>query len=379
MAFLTLSDGTTTLTVRVRSNAAGQEYQEHGADRFRVFSGEYRMTRRAVFRHWSLTSKYQDDASYLALVALLLSNNLPLTASGDLMDGQSVKVIPNLKSASPIQTATGFRRPIVFELDETLNTDVATAAPWLFLRSGSGYFKDLDKTEPAGVDDHARVWADSSGNNRDAVTRYDSADLDFTLIPQVQQSGTAVRFGDPSYTNGDVIGPTTRRAAYVLPSLSGFSEGEIMIALKAADVPDSDNVGAPLMQLTGGTNGEDFLYKASTGHIVSTFGSDNSYDVGPPGISLTGRYHVINAISSADVWRYALDDETLHEDTSTPDPGWDGSVAVIGERATPSGSEGMWNGWFKHLVLFNSVLTTAQRAAWYAFMNGDTDDPPVTP
>lgn len=365
MSFLTLTNGTSTITVRVKSSNAGQSYDYHGLDRQRMFDGTMREIRRGIFRKWSLTSKYLSSPDYLALVALLTGTAIPLTASGDLTDGADVFVHPVLVSASPTQTATGFVRSVVFELYETLNVETVTVAPWMFLRSGVGYYSDTGKTTAAiGDDALVKVWADARGIGRDAVLRPTYGD---DITPLLQLSNTAVRFGDPSRALGG-------RGGYLIPSLADFTEGEIMLAVRREATP-TDLTDSALFQLGAQGNSADYFYKASDGHIWSTFGSQTNYDVGPPGINLTSRFHVIDIVSSADVWRYQLDGETLHEDTTSPAPLFDQETTTLGEDAVGN----HFNGWIKHLVIFDAVLSDAERAAWYAFLNGDTDEAPLPP
>lgn len=370
MTFLTLN-GT---TFDVRSNAAQQTYDYHGLDRQRMFDGTMREIRRGIFRKWSLSTTFKNQTDYLALLAILETTNPPLTASGDLMDGATVYVHPVILSASPTQSANGFVRQIAFELYETFSNETATLAPWLFLRSGAGYFQDTGKTTPAANDDMAKVWADSSGNGRDAVLHGGYGD---DLTPLVQKSGTAIRFGDPSRGSGG----TTGRGSYFMPSMSSFTAGEIMLAVQREAIPASDSESA-LFQLGAQGNGNDDFYRASDGHIWSTFGTGFSggYDCGAPGINLTSRFHVINIESSASKWEFRLDGEALRTVTTSLNPLFDVSATsgvggTLGENVVGD----HFNGWVKHLVLFNQVLTDAQRAAWYAFVNGDTDEAPLPP
>src|SRR5690242_5613395 len=105
MSFLTLSNSTTTLTIRVKSNAATQNYEYHRRDLARMFDGTVRETRGGVFRDWPLTTKLSSQGDYVALVSMLTGPDVPLTANGDLTDGEDVFVHPTLTSASPTQTA----------------------------------------------------------------------------------------------------------------------------------------------------------------------------------------------------------------------------------------------------------------------------------
>lgn len=249
------------------------------------------------------------------------------------------------------------------------------ARPWSFLRSRFNWFADLEKTAPITHDgDKAKIWGDYSGHGRDGITSYPSV-IGFT--PQIQGGRVAIRFGDPTYTNGDVIGATTRRGSYHLPLLSGFLEGEVMIVFKRAS-PPADNLTTNLFHLTGATNSSELMPDASSGHIVSTFGLQTphgGFDCGAAP-DLTSRYHLYHVKATNAIWKAVLNGDTLRSETSGYVLGFDDGVALLGEKRLAGGSGGVFDGYVKHLVLFNYDLSARQTSKWYSFLSGATSTLP---
>src|ERR1043165_7529337 len=148
MAFLTLNG---TLTVRVKSNALTEKYNEHRVDRERMFDGVMRMTRGGVYRQFDVTTHLMTDSDADSLLALV-NAGAPLTASGDVIGATDIVVMPVPGGNNPVHVGGGqFRRQVTFTLHETpapLPPD-RTAVPWMFLQRGLGYWQDEDKTVPA--------------------------------------------------------------------------------------------------------------------------------------------------------------------------------------------------------------------------------------
>jgi hypothetical protein len=232
------------------------------------------------------------------------------------------------------------------------------STPWLYTRSRTNYFHDAAKTIAVGTGGTVNTWAAAPGTTRDLVTRYFPGSPDSDLWDPVQQDGAAIRFGDKDVT---ALGG---RGAFLVPDMSGFTEGEIILVLQRAAAPISDSDGAALLQLGDQGNDADYFPRQSDGHWISRFGSAKTYDLGVlPSAIINGTDgpHTMRILSSATRWAAYLDGVLIHEDLS-PSPAFDQGVPVIGENVLG----GHFNGFVWSVLIFDLVNTDAQAAAWVA-------------
>lgn len=380
MAFLTLSG----LTIPVMQDNAGQEYEEHGIDRARMFDGTMRQIRRGIFRKWSITTKYLDASDYLTLVALLESNSLPMIASGDLLDGEEVGVFVQLLSASPKATAQGFKRRVVFTMWESggpLPADRSAVPLMAFLR-GMGY-----KTGDWGTGDHAAVvalanatngdlisaWLDQSGNDIHLLGGVNQNFLNFDSRYAPQRDASKVRFGLGG-VGGDprtffTLVSTGYDESAAIGSLTGI---DISVGVQAYDATPLTDTGNSLWLLggTGNTGGGAALYpKASDGHIWESCGTNEIVDCGvATNLDELNHYRVVVEPSGSNNFRVYVNGALQHEETR-------GAVDFSG--FTIGAASGYFNGWIRDLIVFPVTRTTRQAASWDDYILGVTDDAPL--
>ncbi len=359
MAFLSLN-GT---TVRVQSNTATEKWNEHGVDRFRTFDGAMRVTKRGDFRQWDLTSKLLTSAEASTLIATLLSPSLPLAMAGDLC-GADCAVMPILVSNDPVQTASGFKRRVVFTLHETPQTlpPDTSANVWLFWQKSVGQFQELDGTVVSNDGDPIGVWEDQSGNDRHHVAG--------------QDTGPDTR---PTNDNGAARFPDGTPWLIIPSDFQLLSSAEIMMSLKAdADPPLSgEDLHCRLHSLGGVSGGASAFYPKLDGHIYDGFGSDTLYDCGNPSDDLT-EWNVFNSTSDvAQGFVSRLNGLTLFSKTVAAGH----VIDFLGAGLTFGGAlPNVNNSWFgnvRNLVIFDGGLTTRQRESWFDYMSGAVDDPPL--
>jgi hypothetical protein len=240
--------------------------------------------------------------------------------------------------------------------------DVGRIDPYIFYRSGFGYWHDTAKTVVAHLGDTIHKVEDQSGNGRDCSLRPGYGD---DLAPLVQEGGIAIRFGDPSRALGG-------RGAFQLPYLAGMTATEVLVVFKRGPT----NIGiqeSAIFQLGAQGQSADYLPNAATGRIESTFGSGNTHDCGVPPFALNDAYHLLNIRSTPSRWLYQIDNTVLVNETGPHVVYTDQSVPVIGEDVLGS----HFNGWVKHFVLFNYELSTGARKLWTDFLTGVTSVPPT--
>jgi hypothetical protein len=373
MSFLTLSNGSTTLTVRVKSNAAEEKYNEHGLDRERMFDGTMRQIRRGIYRQWDCTSKYLTQSDSDALCALLKSNTLPLSATGDLVQStDGIAVMPILVSNSPVHTGDGWRRSVVFTLHETpalLPADTSAVA-WLALLRGRGYWQDVDKSVAAGNGDPIKVWEDQSGNGRDGIS--DGSGFTGDDV-RPTRDGDEVSFGHSDSAPGTGVG----RSLFTIANDGLSGSAEIMIGLRGEFDPPSDAARTLLFNLNSSSFGAT-LFPNTSGHIVEGFGlsGPGPQDIGAVGADLTD-FHVYNVScdNGTKVMTVRLDNVVVFTYTLPSGSfGWPGNPMFLGMG---QGIDLGWQGHVRDLLIANDAMTDAQRRSWYDYMRGATDEPPL--
>lgn len=368
MAFLTLN-GT---TVPCRANQIGQKDEEHGIDRLRMFDGTLRMTRRGIYREWTVTTTLLEESDANTLLALIRTNSPPLTAGGDLV-GDEVAVMPIPGSNDPVITAQGFRRQLKFGLKETggLLPPDTSASVFLFLRAGTRIYSDNDGLIAAGSGDRIGRWVDATGNGR-YVTTYFSNDY------RPKLDGTVVQFDEA--VDGS-FGTTLVFGAATITAWNALTSAEIMASVKADVFPPASN-GKGAMWWMGGESGGNTYYSKTDSHIYGCFGvgnvSDASYDCGLAPDDLSDAYHVFGESSDATSYNARFNNEIIKTVLTTED-----DHTVLFDTVAPAighGNPGVnehWLGRIKHLVILSGEPTTSQRRSWYDFLRGATDDPPL--
>jgi len=370
MSFLSLN-GT---VIPVKSNAAGQGYDEHRLDRERMFDGALRMTRAGVFRKWPITTKLLTESDANAILALVNGGAI-LTASGDLVGGTDVAVMPIPGTADPVQTATGFRRRVSFEIREVGGPPPPdrTTVPFLFLQRGLGYWQDRDnsKTTPALDGDLVYTWEDQSGNGRDGQAY--SGDFEGTDL-RPKREGDQLHFGISAFSSH---GESLIR----FDSITGMNELHMMCGIRAAFDPPATTARATPFKFHGGGATSETCYPDDDGHLKINFAFDRAFDVGDLDADLTG-LHVLS-VSASNVTRQIiakLDNvQILSYDLVgsesvgwAPGPGFPGSLQCIG-----FGAGDVWEGWFRDVFMTASVMTPSQERSWFDYIGGATDLPPL--
>lgn len=386
MTFLTLrlpdADVGDAVTVHIQSNAAEQIYNEHRIDRARMFDGTMRQTRQAIWRQWNCTSKLLTKTAANELIALLESNTLPLIAGGDLIDedGGEVFVIPVIQSANPTHLrgpTSQFLRRVAFTLHETEAVVADTSAvPWLFWQRGVDRYQDILEIVPAASDDDlVAFWKDQTGNGRHGANWTNTGDREGTR-PKV--AGNAIVMGNGGAAPAtwlDLFGAWFGSGS----DMATLEDAEAMLVLRATDDPPA-SAEAQRSKLVNWGN-HLVLYPAMDGHIYGSFGChfiDNDSDHGNPTADLT-QFQVFNpSISSTLGYSVRIGNALIYERPATD---IDTFSFTSDERlggGLPNEGDG-FVGEIRELVIFDGILTAAQRAAWYAYLSGETDDPPLEP
>ncbi len=360
MPFLSLN-GT---TVAIQSNAAGEKWNEHGVDRFRTFDGAMRVTKRGDFRQWDLTSKLLTSAEASSLIDILLSASLPLAMAGDLC-GADCAVMPVLVSNDPIQTASGFKRRVVFTLHETPQTlpPDTTAEPLIVLLPGIGMWSDEDRLVPSADGDRVWFWDDQSGNDNHVFAG------DGTLRPT--RDGLAVRFG----AGPDLGGAASLQLGDSL--LNSYSAAEIMACVKVTTVPPGSDARAVLWDFpTGGAHSDSgpTLFPATTGDVAENFCHDGSRRRFDPVVDLSDAYYVYNTGIDASLRFSKIGNAHLY----TPEAPENIDFAGLGTCRIGNSAGGDWGDFLiTKLVLNPAIFTTRQRESWFDYISGAVDDPPL--
>lgn len=375
MTFLALN-GT---TIPCASDQTKQEDEEHRIDRERMFDGSVRMSRQGVYRMWTVTTSLLTETDANTILALIRTDNPPLTATGDLMGGVSVGVAPIPGSADPIHTASGFRRRLTFQLKETIIPAAVdtSAVVWGFWRAGYGMYTDFAKTTSASDGDLIRMWAEQSGTGWD--WRCGDDDLGHTEDNyRPTRDGDVIRFG----LGGVKTAFHTSSTAMTNSWLALGTEREIMVAIKTVDDPPATDATGGLWAFMGSGGGNSY-YPAADGHIKEGFNIEATVsfqtvpvDCGDPATSLNNTYNVYNVSAGNSAWTARLNNAELHS-SSYPNPPSDGCAGGLNLGVTQVVAQDHLNGWIKHLAIFQGILTTSQRLAWYNFMRGATSSPPL--
>jgi len=394
MPFLALNGS----TFRIQSNGMGEKYNEHGVDRFRTFDGAMRVTRRGIYREWNGNTAILTDDEAAPLLTLLkgVGVELPLALTGDLVAAdETVAVMPILISNDPIQTATGFKRRVVFALHETpAQLPPDTSAPiFMFMRRGVGMWQDWAATIPTLEGDPIARWDDRiTPNDRCLI-----GGLDFNFQnyvsgdAPVRENGRA-RFDDQRFTFAreagfstgmDGHGAYTGTAGDDLSDLDGTG-CEIMIGVQVDESPPAlaGHGGLWFARWGGAATGSpdgsgSAFHPHSDGHIYEHFGLADSVDIGA--VSDLDSFHCYDVVAFDNgidprEWTVRLNETVLY--TTAPAGGAISLVInpIIGLGA---GLAPDLYGTIRDIVINTGQFTTRQRASWRDYILGVTDDPPL--
>lgn len=235
-----------------------------------------------------------------------------------------------------------------------------SATPWAFWRRGVGRFQDDSAIFPTtGDHDRVAIWQDQIGS-RDM---HQDGGLFHNVAARPEVIGSAIRFGiiDPpqsTFLDGPLL-------------FGQFAQGEYMISLRAEEYPGGGSSGSGLM-----ANGSAVLYANSDGHLYGGFGLPSSADLGVPPQDITQWRVFGEAAGSVDAGYTARFNNTVikHFDNDEIPP-----VGFSGFSLGAVSGYGFWKGQVRDLVIFNYILTTSQRLAWYNYTRGETDTPPYFP
>lgn len=376
MPFLTLNS----TTIRVKSNAADQKDNEHRVDRERMFDGTMRVFRGPIFRQWDVTTAILDGTTYATVRALINSNSVPLSASGDFIGG-TVNVIPVPGSWTPVQSpgiSGGFGWVGRFTLQENPTPPVVdrSAVPWAFYRRGVGLFSDLGfdnylgtvtTDTPAGDGDSVGVWTDQMGNNRHALSGTGVAGGVDDQRPTYVSATKSLRCGEGPGFEG--------RTGFRVPYLGALTDLEIMIGLRVDEDPPAQGYG--LWRLRDGNPAT--YYPDSDGHIKESMGDTVQHDAGNPTIDLAGLncYDVSANGSTDDLIVHLNDVELLTVNVGSGFSFTGGSTSYGPMVAVAGGDSHYLVGNIRDMVIFDAVLTDSQRLAWRNYINGVTSSPPI--
>ncbi len=368
MSFLTLN-GT---PIPCRSNACDVKHGRHRQDLARMFNGEMRVSGGAVFRTFTITTAFHDETNYAAAKALIESVSLPLTMAGDLSGG-TISVMPEPGSWTPVQTADGFRRQAKFTLHETITVvePDTSATPWLFCRSGVGYYTDEDLLVPAGIGDQILVWQDQSGNGRDLISGAGGLAGGTDDYRPTRFDADTIRNGLGSGYNG--------RTGFRIPDTTALTAMEVLIGLRALDDPPANNIRSVLWAF--GTTGysSSAYYPDTDGNIKEGFGLTTMHDAGDPSTDLTGfNCYNVSGSTATDELKIRLNNVELLSYTLV------GAEAFYWNHDDPAGpllgveNDGKtFDGWFRDFVIFDALLTDTQRLAWFNYLTRVTSIPPL--
>ncbi len=395
MPFLALNGS----TFRIQSDGMGEKYNEHGVDRFRTFDGGMRFTRRGIYREWNGNTAILTDDEAAPLLTLLkgVGVELPLALTGDLVAAdETVAVMPILISNDPIQTATGFKRRIVFTLHETpaaLPAD--TSAPiFMFMRRGVGMWQDWAATTPALEGDSIARWDDQiTPNDRCLIGGISFNFLNYVEAwAPVRESGRA-RFDDQRFTfareagfsgGGDGHAAYTGASGQDLGDLDGTG-CEIMLGIQVDESPPAlaSHGGLWDARWGGAVSGNSpdgsasVFYPHTSGHIWEHFALTNTVDLGAVSdLDSFNCYDIVALDNGIDPreWTVRLNDTVLY--TTVPAPGdidlniW--PVIGLGDGLSPD-----LYGTIRDIVINTGKFTTRQRSSWRDYILGVTDDPPL--
>ncbi len=382
MPFLALN-GT---TFRIQSNGMGQKYNEHGTDRFRTFDGAMRVTRRGIYREWNGNTAILSYADAATLIALLVSANVPLLLTGDLVGDETVAVMPILISNDPIHTASGPLRRVVFTLHETpaaLPADT-TAPIYRFYQRETGLWTTWDRDTPALEGDFVGAWDDQMDGDGERFLAggvnptFLSFDTDYAPIMETL-GRLGIGFGDQGWMS-------FKEVDWAIDDLEGTG-AEIMMGVRLSDPTPSVAADAGLWFTLhqGGAGGgspdatSDVFFPHPNGKIYEHFARGSSFDLGAPVIDMDQLicYNIVAFDNGVDAreWTVRLNDTVQF----TESPGV-GAINLTDSHFWSFGANlghTRLHGIITDMVINAGRFTTTQRASWRDYILGVTDEPPL--
>lgn len=181
----------------------------------------------------------------------------------------------------------------------------------------------------------AVAWQDQSGNGNNATQT--TINYQPTLTANALNGFPVVSFiNSGNYFN--------------LPNLmNGATSGEIFIVVQAASATPSNAPG--LFQFGSGIGG---CYPNNSGVITENFGSTTTYTVGTPPLGIA-QYGLYDVSSQSGLWTARMDSVTLLTSTTN-------SVAFNSSPHLGHNGSSGFNGEVAEVIVYNSVVTAAQRA-----------------
>jgi hypothetical protein len=232
-----------------------------------------------------------------------------------------------------------------------------TTAPKLWLDATAGVYKDAGTTLAADGET-IQQWNDQSGQGNHAAQA--TAGQRPTYKTNVINGKPAIRFTSGSATN------------VLLPAGfdSAFSSAEIFIVLRINNDPPGADVSSGLWTLgSGGGLATHFPY--TDGIIYETFGTTVRKVTGDPTALLTG-LSVYNVSSAPNAFTSRINN-VQHFTTATNTVGWDGTPRI---GCDGSGAYRL-DGDVAEVVMYDTVLSGADRSAVYSYLSGKWNTPPA--
>lgn len=261
------------------------------------------------------------------------------------------------------------------------------AIPIAFFRGGVGYKTGtwasptqagVEALSDAAEGNPVSGWLDQMSGDHHMLAGVDNFSfLDHSDAKSPLRNGDELRFGTSAATNA-LITPWTGGQAW----WSAITRGEVMIAFRAFDgapASDGQNNLWNLGRSGGGSDGN-ASYPDNDGNIYETFVHSVRRNLGavPGGIDLEA-LTVLNLAVAPDTEdpndRAWLNNEEIYSDhvIDAAFPQFSGGARILGLGQT----SGYWNGWIKHMVVFDGILSDFQRTAWFDFLIGNTDVAPI--
>jgi Concanavalin A-like lectin/glucanases superfamily/Fibronectin type III domain len=267
----------------------------------------------------------------------ITANNSPISynATG-LPFGFTINATTGLITGTPSSTGIYSITAYATNADGTtsINVTVSVTAPLptgeiLWLRADEGVVTDSNG--------NVSTWEDQSGHGNNATQS--SSNVRPTVAANALNDLPAVQFSNAS------------GQFFNLPSalMTAATQGEAFIVVKATSATPSNARG--LWHL--GANITD--YPNFDLNIYDSFGSSVAYDVGTPP-SGVANYGIYNVSAQAGLWTARVDGVTLFK--STTNTVSFGSNPVLGSNGSQS-----FDGEIAEVIIYNSVLSAAQRAA----------------
>jgi hypothetical protein len=228
--------------------------------------------------------------------------------------------------STPSQTAT--------VVTPTASVDLPTLGLRLWLRADSGIESDSNG--------NVFGWWDQSENENDAVAVASGGQP--TLTASASNGRPAVHFNG----NGESL---------ALPDfMAKAAAGEAFVVLRAGSVAANTTNGLWQVGTSGGA-----AYPDASGNVQDGFGSTQLYQAGTPPVSL-GSFQVYNVSAQAGSWTCSFNGSTCF--TSPSNTVGFTSAPVLGGN----GAGGWFNGDVAEVIVYDHVLTAAERVVLNAYL-----------